>query len=338
MDKNPATVHVKAPSPSTAGEGGTCSDLRLSSINLTDENVQLERALFCRPFKQISEYNLFNIGAGWYPQLLRIECGDGRVLDLQYRKYLSAGSYGKVLTYDVHSQKTSTGYSVVIKFHDDQDEMDAVELLRNLPEMCHQVLSQVHDRGAGFFLTIMPKYDGALDQILSYTKEDVALRSRILTTVANQVLCLHRNGFYYLDIKPPNILYNQAENSNKCHGVECFNVVLGDLGGVGISTYPIHDALSAQENAILLLCFLNLAMEQGEIDLLVSFHRDYQAEKASEKNYAIMKMSASLYDSTLGAVQSLPASDTKNMLLEFLDSKRELLLNYGFWSQFLGRQ
>ena len=266
---------------------------------------------------------------------------------------------------------------MVIKIHSDAEELAAVNHLRQLPALCGHVLAQGFEHTDGRLFTIMPKYEGSIDQLLGVTHKDANLRSQILTAVTAQVMCLHKNNVQYLDIKPENILYNVTEKN--CGGAKCYNVVLGDLGSEGVSTYPMRYILSPEENAKLQLCFLNLVMSQSpesayefsaeylrkKLTNLVmsqspesvydfsaeylrkkltnikqniyvtdeSRHRHFASKVEYEYDLAVLNMPVSLFTAMREAVSGLPSSLTQDMLLDFLDSKKDLLINDGLWSQ-----
>lgn len=154
---------------------------------------------------------------------------------LNFVKIIGEGGFGKILLY----QDNLTNEKVVLK------QTKSIQEWVNLTELrkvdCKQIdaipLMAMTTKKITWYFILMPFRDGSLDKIIN-TNPNMQLKHvlELFTYITSQIVCLHKHGFYYTDIKLDNILF-------QCNG-KTYTVMFGDLGSIvkknqnGATTFP----------------------------------------------------------------------------------------------------
>lgn len=148
---------------------------------------------------------------------------------LKYVKILDKGTFGTILLF----QDTKTDEHVVLK--QTTSEQEWVNLADLKTKKCNQVdaipfmkiikpLSPNYEKI--WYFILMPFYSGNLQTIISNIQlSHVTVKLELFQQIVQQVTCLYNYGYYYIDMKPANILF-------LCSDPNKFTVSLGDLGSL----------------------------------------------------------------------------------------------------------
>ena len=168
-------------------------------------------------------------------------------------KIIGQGGFGAVLKYrDIEHNLT-----IILKIEGGKNsdllgnrrvepsEKEISEVLSKNGFKCNTIRSRyIESRGLKYkkdHYYIMEEYTGnTLDILRKIVESDMSDKEKlkiwlnIVETVRKQIVCLAKLGYYYMDLKPPNILY--CKNPDKS-----LSINLGDLGAaVPVPFYDVH--------------------------------------------------------------------------------------------------
>ena len=156
-------------------------------------------------------------------------------------KSLGKGGFGGIFEY----RDFDHGMDIVLKIEggsyarllgnrrSEPSEREISEALNRNGNKCNTIRTRyIESRGARYrrdHYYIMEKYSGDTSELLKILKSEYSQKERIkiwlevVETVRKQMACLAKLGFYYTDLKPPNILYCKNPDGT-------ISINLGDLG------------------------------------------------------------------------------------------------------------
>ena len=161
-----------------------------------------------------------------------------------YYKGKQLGEGGQGVVYQYRAHKNQLG--IAVKYYlGEADREDSIyeHLIKNDAEYCNiipVVARATPGRGKIEYLFVMPEMHGDLEDYLDKfdrpkTNQDFKRLFTIYNKVKQSVVCLAEFYFYYLDLKPEQVLY--VKNPKTELGIDLY---LGDLGSVvnGNNLYP----------------------------------------------------------------------------------------------------
>ena len=167
---------------------------------------------------------------------------DGKKIQLHNIKDLGRGGHGKVsLLADLDNEYQFALKQIEKRYTEDDelnidDEIPIIKEIENKQISCNIVPAKILYEDNDFWYIIMPKYDkGDLSDFIG--KLDPFEIINLGIELGNVYNCLIRNGLYYTDSKPSQVLY-------KCVSENTFSIALGDLGSIShidencIQTFP----------------------------------------------------------------------------------------------------
>lgn len=173
---------------------------------------------------------------------------NGRTTEYRRGTRIGKGAYG--LVYEYSTQAAGLPPVIAIKTATGLDEETALEQLVTHPRVSmirNWGLLRVGSAGAGYTYTLMPKYDGTLQDFCSHSGSAPAQRlltpSEILNVIGALLQCLKEldeNGFTYMDIKPANVFYYTSTA-----GAAPIEIVMGDIGSVGSARSMVRKKMAA---------------------------------------------------------------------------------------------
>lgn len=208
---------------------------------------------------------------------------EGKKIQLYNRKYLDVGSHGSVyLLSDSDNEYYFALKKIKKKYTEDSEliideEIPIIKEIENKKISCNVVPAKILDDDCNFWYVIMPKYEGNLSKFVGKLNSFEIINLGIeLGAVYN---CLLRNGLYYADSKPSQVLY-------KCVSGNTFSIALGDLGSIShkdeycLQTFPYPpkeyyydfyiDAEKASEHVVVWgFIIMLLMMINKEIDSII---------------------------------------------------------------------
>jgi serine/threonine protein kinase len=186
-------------------------------------------------------------------------------------KELGRGTNGVVSLFTYKDDNNEITDAVAVKYIQNTDnEAKFVQLLDENKVLCDIVTAKTLYETTDSSVIIYPVFDGDMNSIdTDILKIDEKYKKKLMLSVLQQLICLQKNGLYYLDLKKGNILY-------KCVGSKDVNLHIADIGGLAIpgftslATFPsfrnayIDANLSTNVEAV--WCFLILYISLYDID------------------------------------------------------------------------
>lgn len=167
---------------------------------------------------------------------------NGQKIQLYNKQDLGGGSHGKVsLVTDQDNEYQFALKQIEKRYTTDNElkidnEVPIIKEIENKKISCNVVPAKVISEDDNFWYIVMPKYDkGNLSDFIGKLEPFEIINLGI--ELGNVYNCLIRNGLYYTDSKPSQILY-------KCVSENTFSIALGDLGSIShkdencIQTFP----------------------------------------------------------------------------------------------------
>jgi hypothetical protein len=178
----------------------------------------------------------------YYPKI-ELTYSDGMKIRFRERrdKKQNLGSLALVVHYESEDFPATIHFS--IKFSSNPQEYAMISRINRMKvdKPCGQikgkVMRHVNDRiSEPLFLFLSKTYEGTLHEFMDEKNRlDKKKVQHIILQVRDQLICLRKKyNMCYMDIKPENILYLYPDGHDDKKNIE---VVLGDLGSEGISTY-----------------------------------------------------------------------------------------------------
>lgn len=151
-----------------------------------------------------------NMGRGSYGQIIRMKC---RELDMFLCIKIEQG------------QPTERDISRQLIANNNECDILRVRFIREIP---HQ------NNRRSRFVYVMENMEGNIHELISAYRERPVHEFNIMVhhlaeNLRRQLVCLLKNGYYYIDFKIPNILYRQT-------GHRSYEVLLGDLGSMNVDS------------------------------------------------------------------------------------------------------
>ena len=160
------------------------------------------------------------------------------------------GGYGLVVHYeskDVQDVQDTIYFS--LKYTRDKIEADTITKINRIDsetkhpcgqlEIKKMIPNENSNTGetSGLYVFLSKTYNGDLKEFIgSNDRLNKKVVQNIILQIRNQLICLREKyDICYTDIKPANILYFYPGGNDDKKNIE---VVLGDLGSVGMTTYP----------------------------------------------------------------------------------------------------
>ena len=209
---------------------------------------------------------------------------DGKKIELHNIKDLGRGGHGKVsLLADLDNEYQFALKQIEKRYTEDDElkideEIPIIKEIENKQISCNVVPAKILDEDNDFWYIIMPKYDtGDLSDFIG--KLDSFEIINLGIELGNVYNCLIRNGLYYTDSKPSQVLY-------KCVSENTFSIALGDLGSIShkdencIQTFPFppkeyydnfykHAEKTSEHVVVWGFVILLLMMINKEVDSLI---------------------------------------------------------------------
>lgn len=167
---------------------------------------------------------------------------NGQKIQLYNKQDLGGGAHGKVSLLTDQDNEYQFALKQIEKRYTTDNELkidNEIPIIKEIEKKqisCNFIPAKILDEDDNFWYIVMPKYDkGNLSRFIG--KLDSFEIINLGIELGQVYYCLLRNGLYYTDSKPSQVLY-------KCVSENTFSITLGDLGSIShknddcIQTFP----------------------------------------------------------------------------------------------------